>query len=198
MSFSCSIRLGLAALWVIALGGMSSLEAATPSNESGVRLLEAQLPAKACITRTECVQLARAVGRATVAHRAEAEAILPAALLGGSNQEPHRFKAERPCACVSRLLKASLAAAPSHANALFEIAVETYPDCTESFESALNDLSHAAGQDSDESGVDVPLLGGFGVGFGPGFPGAPGFAGSPPSAGHAVPVPVPVTAVVNG
>lgn len=50
------------------------------------------------------------------------------------------------------------------------------------------------------TGFDTPgdLYGGFGVGFGPGFPGSPGFTGSTPSGAIALPpLPTAVTSVVN-
>ena len=174
-------RIVSTALCFAALGGASGLTASPASNETGVRLLRAELPAKMTIPQTDCELLARAVRRATLGHRREAPVILAAALAGDAGHP-------RPCACVERLFRASVAAAPGAANALLETTEALYPDCADALEAGLDH------PDADDASMNDA---GFGVGFGPGFPGSPSFTGSPPSAGLALP-PVAVTTVVNG
>ena len=179
------------------------------------------------VPQADCEQLARAVGRATLAHRADAPAILSAALGGGPS------KTKRPCACVTRIFRVAVAAAPTRASALLETASALYPDCTDALAAALNTADDKNAVDDktvadDKNGpagarsADAPSMTrdfgdayasdpatadlsdrdlgglGFGGGFGPGFPGSPGFTGSPPSGGIALPSPVAETPVVNG
>ena len=211
------------ALAVVLAGYALPVKAAQNATETGARLLQAQLPAGTAIPQTACEQLARAVGRATLAHRADAPAILSAALGGGTGN------VKRPCACVTRIFRVAVAAAPTRASALLEAASALYPDCADALAAALNaaddktvvddkngpaqarsaDSSPAMVRDFGDDYANDPAtadlsdrdLGGlgFGNGFGPGFPGSPGFTGSPPSGGIALPSPVGAeTPVVNG
>lgn len=210
---------------LLLLGAPMQLRAATASLEAGARLLQAQLPTGTTIPQTACDPLARAVGRATLAHRAAATSILSAALAA----DPRRPEAKRPCTCVVRVFRVSIAAAPTQTSALFETVSALYPDCADELAAALdraNDKNvvddkngpaaakrdkpfdpnvrdfgagdpNDPGVDGDLSDRDISGLG-FGSGFGPGFPGSPGFTGSPPSGGLALPSPVAETSVVNG
>ncbi len=208
------------ALAVVLMGYALPMKGAQSAAETGVRLLQAQLPAGVTVPRADCEQLARAVGRATLAHRADAPAILSAALGEGTS-------AKRPCVCVTRIFRVAVAAAPTRASALLETATALYPDCADTFAAALNaaddktvvdDKNGPAGTraadapsvtrnfgdayandpaTADLSDRDLGGLG-FGGGFGPGFPGSPGFIGSPASGGIALPAPGAVTPVVNG
>ena len=139
------------------------------------------MPANIRPSQVDCETLAHAVRHATLAHHRDAPAILSAALTGGADHQ-------RPCACVERIFRASIAAAPDETSALLEMASALYPDCADTLGAALNNL------DADGASLDGA---GFGVGFGPGFPGAPGFTGSAPSGGLVLP-PIAVTSVVNG
>ena len=216
---SSSIRLLLAALWMVLVGVCTGWAAAPTATETGARLLQAQLPNGTSLEQLSCESLARAVGRATLAHRPEAAAILSAALT-------RRNKV--PCACVIRVFRVSLSAAPAQASTLLETASALYPDCAEALTAALDEANdkdvaddknvvaasnasnapHEANFDpnvrgfgdeapDDLSDRDTSGLG-FGGGFGPGFPGSPGFIGSPASGGLALPSPIAVTSVVNG
>ena len=168
--------------------GLRAAEKLT-TNEAGVRLLEAELqPIKVTLARAKCEQLVAAVGKTTLAHPDEARSILWAALTRRvvvlkKKDEP---VATLPCTCARRIFLASIAAAPKRASEFLDLASELYPDCLSEFADAVRDFES----------FDGPA-GGFGVGFGPGFPGSPGFTGSTPSGAIALP-PVTVTAVVNG
>ena len=210
------------ALAVAVAGFALPVKWAQSAAETGGQLLQAQLPAGTTVPQADCEQLAHAVGRATLTHRADAPAILSAALGGGTS------KTKRPCACVTRIFRVAVAAAPTRASALLETASALYPDCADALAAALDtaddknvvdakdgpkevrpadnapsmtrDFGDAYANDpttADLSDRDFGALG-FGGGFGPGFPGSPGFIGSPASGGIALPVPSPETPVVNG
>ena len=199
------VRSAAAGVLLLALaGGSSSLRAATAAEESGARLLTAELPSGTKLSEVGCEVLARAVGKATKAHRAEAPEILSAALNGGVEKGARHSPEHLPCSCVSRIVRASLTAAPSEASAVFDQAVAIYPDCADEL-AALLDLATKAGYNYKDAvnpidpgdqpvaginnvgGVIGTGLSGFGAGLGPGFPGSPGFSGSDPSTGLALP-----------
>lgn len=208
------------------------VQAAPASGPSGAQLLQAQLPNGTPLPQADCEQLIRAVSLATRAHRADAPAILNAALTRGARKDARRVEPNLPCACVSRMLHVAISAAPDKAATLLEVASSLYPDCADSLEAAVQVYEHknvvdgkngpAAGQApagartaSNDPGANAdnaslnqnspdlfdPALetSGFGVGFGPGFPGSPGFTGSSPSGAIALPPGLtPVTVDSNG
>ena len=203
---SFSIRLAFTVFCLVMAGSAIPPNATAASIETGVRLLQEQLPAGARISRTECEPLARAVGRATLTHRPEAAAILSAALTGGG-KDPRRASDKFSCGCVVRIFRVSIAAAPTQSSALLETASALYPDCAEEFTNTINrsndkdaiDFKDApagahstAANDPREATFD-PNVRGFGdvdpgdtdltdrdvtgLGFGNGF--GPGFPGAP-------------------
>ena len=204
-STAFSVFLASAVFCLVSTGSTTRLHAATASIETGVRLLQEQLPASARLSRTECEPLARAVGRATLAHRPEAAAILSAALTGGG-KDPRRASDKFSCGCVIRIFRVSIAAAPAQASALLETASALYPDCAEAFASTLNrsndkdaidfkdapagarssandpreatfDPSVRSFGDLDPGETDLSDRDNSGLGFGSGF--GPGFPGAP-------------------
>ena len=207
--------------------------AAAAPGQTGAQLLQAQLPTGTGVAQADCEQLTRAVSLATHTHRAEAKLILTAALTRDAKKDPHRTEAKLPCACVSRLLRAAISAAPEKASTLLELASSLYPDCADALEAAVQVMDdknvvddkngpaaahrpgdgtrNATNYSADNVDGSKPLsnapdtfdpaieASGFGVGFGPGFPGSPGFTGSTPSGAIALPPAAnPVTAVQNG
>ena len=168
--------------------------------DEGIRLLREELPKDTTIAETECERLAKAVRAATLKRLPAAPSILTAALLGEQFKDKRRERARRSCACVVRLVHASINAAPDQANTLLELAATLYPECVDALDRGGRGLGNG---DGDGTGTNLggPSLGdgNFGGGFGPGFPGSPGFSGSTPSSGLALPTPIPVaiTAVVN-
>ncbi len=189
------------------------------TNETGVRLLEIELlPGKVTLRTVKCDPLVIAVSKTTLAHPRDAVAILDAALTRRV-RKLHDTVATLPCTCARRIFLASIAAAPRRSSEFLDLALELYPDCAPEFAGALSDFNSqngpaGTGADGENSsaarGMTNPMgnslfhlsdpgaeEGGFGVGFGPGFPGSPGFSGSGPSGGIALPPSV-VTAVLNG
>ncbi len=207
------------------LPGLPTLaRAAEFTNETGVRLLEIELlPGKVALRSVKCDPLVIAVSKATLAHPHDAVAILDAALTRRVHKL-HDPVATLPCACARRIFLASVAAAPRRSSEFLDLALELYPDCAPEFAGALSDFNSqnyltgtgpkGAGPNGENSpaasALNSPMGasmfdstdpgigdGGFGVGFGPGFPGSPGFTGSAPSGGIALP-PAAVTSVLNG
>ena len=201
------------------------IRAASAADQTGAQLLQAQLPGGTTVSEADCEQLARAVTLATLSHRTDAKPILTAALTRNAKKDSRSPEAKLPCACVTRLLRASIGAAPDKASALLELASSLNPECADSLEAAVQVLNDHNAIDyknviDDKNGPvtgQTPASGsqpysnapdlfdpgfetsGFGVGFGPGFPGSPGFTGSPPSGAIALPpIANPVTDVQNG
>ena len=78
-----------------------------------------------------------------------------------------------------------------------DTASSLHPECADE----LNKLVNNTGSEVNGAGLYAPADDyGFGVGFGPGFPGAPGFVGSAPSGGFALPPATPpqTTNTTNG
>ena len=167
-------------LSVLAVPTRSSASAS--ASQTGAQLLQAQLPPETPLPQATDEQLTRAVSLATRAHRADAVAILTAALTRGGRKDPRATEAKLPCTRVAGLLHAAVAAAPEKASGLLELAGSLYPNGLNLEDPQVRDINLVVG------------------GFGPGFPGAPGFVGSPASGGVALPSPVApqVTPVVNG
>ena len=214
------MRLAAGVLLFVSVSG--SLAAATDT-ETGVRLLSAQLPSGKTIAQTDCEQLCRVVGRVTLTHRADAVAILSAALTGGVKKDASHAPAKRSCECVTRLFRVAVHAAPTQSSALLDAASALCPECADELAAALrqgddknvvddkNGPAHAAAADPATNnptglGNNDPAVDGDlsdrnygGLGFGPGFPGSPGFVGSSPSGAIALPgsTPVPTTNVMN-
>ena len=172
------------------------LQAANEGKEVGMKLLVAQLPTGVTIQQADCEVLAKAVTKATLAHRNDAPAILQAALSNGNTEETLRKEDRRSCECVGRIVRASIKAAPSQASGITDMAMALYPDCATSLASILD------GRATEQPVAGISTLGGAepsGGGTGAGFPGSPTFGGSSPSGGFALPTPAatPVTSVSN-
>ena len=195
---------------------MIRVEVMTTTLQPGVRLLETALvPSRVTLLTAKCEQLIIAVSKTTLAHPADALSILHAALTRGVVKKKAHGEDEAetllPCTCARRIFLASVAAAPRRASDILDLATLLYPECTPEFADALNAYNSGArtGQDAGDlsglTGFESPMgtsldggdTGGFGVGFGPGFPGSPGFTGSGPSGGIALP-PGALTSVQNG
>ena len=189
-------------------------QAAADGKEAGARLLRAELPTGTTIQQADCELLSRAVGRATLAHRTEAPAILSAALTDGRVDDEPRKEAKRPCECVAHVVRACVKVAPEQASAVLDVALALYPDCADTLSAILDearkDLQAYNFDRQDYKNVaDAPVAGinnvgtgaastnGFGAGFGPGFPGSPGFSGSSPSGGAALTPPPNGTAATS-
>lgn len=184
----------LAALAACLLASPAVSRAADATNETGVHLLEAELlPTKVTLLKVRCDPLVIAVGKTTLAHPEAALAILDAALTRRVRKLHEEGTATLPCTCARRIFLSSVTAAPQRSSDFFELAMELYPDCTAEFADALSEFN----AQSKFGDFRAPGDGGFGVGFGPGFPGSPGFTGSSASGALALPPSI-VTSVLNG
>ena len=193
----------------LALLCLNSARAAADGKDTGARLLRAELPQGASIQQTDCEALSRAVGRATLAHRADAPAILSAALTNGNTEDVPRKQEKRPCECVAHIVRACVKVAPERASAVLDVALALYPDCSDALSlilaEAKKDLEAYDFKDRRDykDGAYAPVAGinnvrggdpagsAFGNGLGAGFPGSPGFSGSNPSSGATALVPPP-------
>lgn len=118
-------------------------EAASTPAENGAHLLLAELPAKVTLLSADCEQLASAVGRATLAHQPDAPAILRVALTRGLRKFS-RTEGRLPCPCAKRIFGVSVAAAPTQASALLDLATELYPDCATELAGVMRDYDQVA------------------------------------------------------
>lgn len=194
---------------------------ASTTNPTPALLLRAELPARVSLEKAPCELLAHALYRAVQTHRSQAGELLSTALSGDRlNGQP---AVERSCACVRQLFHAARSADPKQTAHLLEQTISLYPGCAEELEreaaaegdknvvsdskdpvfdpSFRDGIPPVADPTNAPDGFNTPgdLYGGFGVGFGPGFPGSPGFTGSSPSGAVALPPgQTPVTSVVNG
>ena len=137
-SFSAVLPVLLGAL--LALTG--PLSATTRiDTETGLRLLQKQLPVGTTPALTDCEHLSSAVVRATYGDRSHAPDILAAALSAGIDKDdPDHRTSRRPCACVVRIFRNVVIVAPAMASALLETASAIYPDCAESLTEALDGI----------------------------------------------------------
>ncbi len=211
-----SIRRATLLLLCAALTGLPApLWAAASDRDSGAPLLRAQLPAGVTLPKADCLQIIHAVSLAVRAHRSDAPGILSAALTRGGRKDSPQQAKKWPCTCVDRMLRAALVAAPEQASTLLEVAISLAPECVDSLQDMVQRFDDKNVVDDNDgpfanapSGAQTSPVdandpetepAGFGVGFGPGFPGSPGFTGSPPTGAIALPVsPVAVTSDVNG
>lgn len=138
-SFNLRCHFRAAALLAAGLLALPGISAAVGSSaENGLRLLQAELPREVPLGRANCEQLAAAVGKATLAHPPDAPTILRAALTRGSRKS-RRADDKLPCACARRILSVSVAAAPTQASELLDMATELYPTCATELAGALRD-----------------------------------------------------------
>ncbi len=135
----------LAAFLLVAglLPGLLVAAGAVSSTEKGMRLLQTELPARVTLLDADCEQLAAAVGKATLVHQPEAPAILRAALTRGL-RKLQRSEGKLPSACAQRIFSVSVAAAPTQASALLDLATELYPDAAAELAGALRDYDRVS------------------------------------------------------
>ena len=182
----------LAAMTAVALPGVNPAWAASGAASS--KLLAAQLPAGVTLARATVPQTAKALRSAASEQPEMATTLTQTAVLA---RTPRQGQGELSCADLNKIVSGGVDGAPSHSNEIVQMALSLHPECADS----LNALLTNASTNNAPNGFDTPqdLYGGFGVGFGPGFPGSPGFTGSPPSGAIALPPAVtPVTNVQNG
>ncbi len=197
------LPLALAAVLVVSLPATRPARAVAMNNTR--ELLASELPSGVTLQRATVDQTATAVHAAVKARPDLATDIVRVAIMSRMGRR-HDFKDAKDaqsgdpemCDGVRRITRAAISAAPDRANDITQMALSLAPGCADS----LNAVSTDPNDPSLTQGYNSPddIYGGFGVGFGPGFPGSPGFTGSPPSGAIALPSATPsqVTTTVNG
>lgn len=169
---------------------------AAPASMAATRSrLSSELPAGVTLAKASIDQTAGAVKSAVAKDTDDATEILRVAIM---SKEPKQGQGKLPCKDVAKLTRAAIASDNAAASQLIDTAASLHPECS----GELNDLLGAnnGAADANGAGLFAPADAyGFGVGFGPGFPGAPGFVGSAPSGGFALPPasPAPATPTTN-
>ncbi len=181
-------------LWTCAL----ALVFATPttqgaSDAADAAAIQSNLPANVTLQQASIKQVAAALHETILQHPNDALDILRIAILA---KTPRRGDGDRSCKDRCQLVQAACTAALDRTSKLVELASSLCPDCADSLQNLLVVLRN------DRNGVESRDVIGFGVGFGPGLPGAPSFVG-PTANGSAVggplppPSPPPITPVAN-
>ena len=179
----------LAAAMAVALPGSHPAWAA--AGNAPLQLLKAQLPEGVTLASATTDQTANALKAAVTKRPEMATTLTEAAILA---KTPKQGRGTLPCPALSKIVKGALDAAPRRSNDIVQMALSLHPECADS----LDDLVRSPRSNAPD-GFNNPSdeYGGFGVGFGIGFPGSPGFVGSPPSGAIALPPSI-VTSVLNG
>ena len=173
----------------------SNAQAAPASMAATRSKLSSELPAGVSLARASIDQTAGAVKAAVGKDQTDATEILRVAIM---SKEPKQGEGKLACRDVAKLTRAAIASDSAAASQLVDTASSLHPECADELNSLLGGAN--TGNDSAGAGLFAPADDyGFGVGFGPGFPGAPGFVGSAPSGGFALPpANNPTTPTTNG
>ncbi len=180
----------LAAVLAVVLTGANSAFAA--SMASSTKLLSSQLPAGVTLAKANVAQTSQALSSAVSQRPDLATSLTEVAVLA---RTPKQGQGQLSCENLTKIVGAAVSAAPAQSNEVVEMALSLHPECADSLKALLSNPNP-----NQPDGFNTPndLYGGFGVGFGPGFPGSPGFTGSPPSGAIALPpVQNPVTNAAN-
>lgn len=178
----------LAAIAAVALPGAQPARAA--SSPTNAQLLAAELPEGVTLAKASVGDTVKALSAAASKHPELAVGLTKVAVRA---KTPKSGQGEANCSTVSKIVSAAINAAPAQSSDITQMALSMHPECADSLNNVLSTPYTNA-----PDGFDTPSdqYGGFGVGFGPGFPGSPGFVGSPPSGAIALP-PSAVTSTVN-
>ena len=167
---------------VLAVTATTAHAAATISMAAARNKLASELPAGVSLSKASVDQTAGAVRSAVSKDSADATDLLRAAIMA---KEPKQGQGKLSCPDVDKLTRAAIASDAQDASKLVDTASSLHPECADDLAKLVN---AAPGDASNGAGLFAPADDyGFGVGFGPGFPGAPGFVGSAPSGGFALP-----------
>ena len=164
------------------------------TDTANVAAIRSHLPANLTLRQASIKQTAAALHEAVLQHHDDALDLLRIAILA---KTPKQGDGELSCEDLRRLVQAACTAAVDMTSRLVDLANSIHPDCADSLQDLLGAGGDAFGAKGAGGLGDGGPGDGFGVGFGPGFPGAPGFVGSAPSGGFALPPasPAPVTSV---
>ena len=182
----------LAACAAVVLSGAPSAWAL--SNAASTNLISSKLPAGVTLAKASIAQTAKALGSSTLEQPSSAATLTKVAVMA---KTPKTGQGELSCENLYRLMRAAMDGAPQQSSNITQMALSLHPECADYINRVLDDRGGNGGIAPDGFNTPEDRYGGFGVGFGPGFPGSPGFTGSPPSGAIALP-PGLVTSVVNG
>ena len=164
------------------------------TDAANVAAIQANLPANVTLQQASIKQVAVALHETVLQHLDDALDILRVAILA---KTPRRGDGDLSCKDRCQLVQAACTAALDRTSKLVELADTLCPDCADSFQDLLAPSGGVAPRTRAE-GDDII---GFGVGFGPGVPGAPsfvGFSATPSTAiGLPSPSPLPLTPSAN-
>ncbi len=181
---------------VVTLSGAPSAWAL--SDAATVQVLKSQLPAGVTLANASIAETVTAVGFAVSAHPTAAVGLTEVAILAKTPKKGH---GKLSASALLAIVKAGIQAAPQEASDIVDMAVRLHPEDADELNALLANSPvepiKTAGNAPDGFVSPTDEYGGFGVGFGPGFPGSPGFSGSTPSGAIALP-PNDVTSVLNG
>lgn len=194
----------MAAVLALTLPGVRSARAV--ADGSATSLLSSELPPRVTLRNATNDQLDSAVRAAVKAHPEMAPNIVRAAILARTpRREGKELDAKdgatAPCPAVVGIVRSAEDADPGRASDITQVALSMCPDCADSLNSVVGNQANNGVNDINDPGLyNTPndFYGGFGVGFGPGFPGSPGFTGSAPSGAIALPPVVPAVTSVRG
>lgn len=168
------------------------------SSAGTVQALKSQLPAGVTLANASIPETASALGAAVSANPSSAVGLTEVAILA---KTPRKGKGKLSVASLVEIVKAAIQAAPQEASDIVQMALTLHPEAADALNALLTtpppSPSSLGGNAPDGFNTPNDEYAGFGVGFGPGFPGSPGFTGSPPSGAIALP-PDFVTSVLNG
>lgn len=191
------VPLAFAALLAVAAPGIPS-GWALPSAGT-VSALKSQLPAGVSLSSATISETASALGAAVAAHPESAVGLTEAAILAKTPKKGHGTLS---CQSLTKIVNAAVNAAPEKSSDVIQMALSLHPQCADELNALLTNPEErvrlsSGGNAPDGFKTPNDEYAGFGVGFGPGFPGSPGFSGSTPSGAIALP-PEQVTSVLNG
>ncbi len=154
-------------------------------------MLNRELGPSLTLAKASIDQTAGAVKSAVAQNIGMATSILEAAIMA---KEPKQGHGRLPCKDIEKLTRAAIASDSGDASKLLEMASSLAPECADTLNALLTNP-----ETGDAAGLYGPAEDfGFGIGFGPGFPGSPGFVGSAPSGAIALPpVSNPITNVTG-
>ena len=182
----------LSAIAAVLAVSATSAYAASISMAAARSKLSSELPAGVSLAKASVDQTAGAVRSAVSKDTSDATDLLRAAIMA---KEPKQGHGRLSCPDVDKLTRAAIASDALDASKLVDTASSLHPECADDLATLVN---AGSGDATTGAGLFAPAdTYGFGVGFGPGFPGAPGFVGSAPSGGFALPpaTPAPATPV---
>lgn len=189
----------LAVLLATAAPGVPSVWAL--SSAATVTLLKSELPSGVTLSSASVSQISSALRAAITSHPESAVSLTEVAILA---KTPKKGQGTLSCRSLTKIVSASVSAAPDKSSETVEMALSMHPQCADALNALLSEpgTNQVAprtinGNAPDGFNTASDEYGGFGVGFGPGFPGSPGFSGSTPSGAIALP-PNQVTTVLNG